>query len=432
MDIGGEPLSCALLSKVFGDAISPSCEVVPGSELKQAGSHTAMLRDVATQNHKVFLKKVTATFVANKAWNDRRRVLLYIRNELRFYHEFAPLLRARGVAIPNTVHLKGHNLDGIEEFEETPPPAHLRCCGAMLFIEPLSDAARYEQCSPVTVQQARLVLNAAAKLHAAALEDVPLLERAATRLQRNGGSFALTARNPKELLELTASWERFKLSFAPVAPSGFFEREEIASLGARLQAAAPWIAEQLSPRPQDMWATLVHGDLKSMNVFLPVQLLISSGHAGEAGVEEAAGVATGDAAVLIDFASTGVGFGMADVAMHLVHALLPSDLDGGGEEALLDAYLDALAAARGADTVPYPRELALRHFRLGICDYGRFMMGRFWGAASPESFARQADRPNVALMNRNLASALRFVERLSQYLTHVESERTCAAARVET
>ena len=133
----------------------------------------------------------------------------------------------------------------------------------------------------------------------------------------------------------------------------------------------------------------------------------------------------GPAATLIDFASTGVGLGMADVAMHLVHALVPSDLDGGGEEALIDGYLAALAAARGVAAVelaPYPRELALRHFRLATCDYGRFIMGRFWAAATPERFAAAAASPNVVLANRDLASALRFVERISTYLAEFEEE----------
>ena len=43
----------------------------------------------------------------------------------------------------------------------------------------------------------------------------------------------------------------------------------------------------------------------------------------------------------------GRGPGHGDVAMHLVHALVPADLDGGCEEALIDGYLAALAEARG-------------------------------------------------------------------------------------
>ena len=96
--------------------------------------------------------------------------------------------------------------------------------------------------------------------------------------------------------------------------------------------------------------------------------------------------------------------------------LFPNLFNGGGEEALIDGYLAALAAARGVAAVelaPYPRELALRHFRLATCDYGRFIMGRFWAAATPERFAAAAASPNVVLANRDLASALRFVERIA-------------------
>ena len=109
---------------------------------------------------------------------------------------------------------------------------------------------------------------------------------------------------------------------------------------------------------------------------------------------------------------------MADVAMHLVHELVPADLDGGCEEALIDGYLAALAEARGQPSSrvklsPYPRELALGHFRLATCDYGRFVMGRFWAAATSASRRRRRARTSSSIANCDLASALRFVERIS-------------------
>ena len=412
-DVGGSPVPPAVLSTAFGVG-SPTCELVPGTELRQAGSHTGLLRDAGDPARTVFLKKVTASLVASKAWNDRRRVLLYIRNELRFYNEFADGLRRNGVGIPLVQHAAGENLDGIEDYEEEPPAARLERCGALLFMEPFAEASRYVQQSPLSLSQARRLLAAAARLHAAAWEETEVLGRAAERLQRHGGSFALSARNPKELRELTASWSRFMSAFDSGAPAGFFARPEIAALGSRLQAAAPWTSAQLSPAPGDRFATLVHGDLKAMNVFLP---------AAPAEVDSLPSCATAaEGVVLIDFASTGVGFGMADVAMHLVHALMPADLEGGGEEALINGYLDALAAARGAAASPYPREQALRHFRLATCDYGRFVMGRFWSSATPERFEAAAHSPNVVLANRNLASALRFVERIHACLAEFEAE----------
>ena len=101
---------------------------------------------------------------------------------------------------------------------------------------------------------------------------------------------------------------------------------------------------------------------------------------------------------------------------------------GLGEEALVDYYLEALASRRGGGgAAPYPRDAALRHYRLAICDYGRFVMGRFWRDATPASFAANAAKPNVVLANRNLASALRFVERISECLGAVEAEMAVAS-----
>jgi len=162
-----------------------------------------------------------------------------------------------------------------------------------------------------------------------------------------------------------------------------------------LLCAAPWVAHQLAPAPTDPLACLVHGDLKAMNAFLPCQ------HPDPG-------------ALLIDFASTGVGYGMADVAMHLCHALMPGDLRT-HEAGLLARYLRCLGK-------PYDPELARRHYELATIDYGRFVMGRFWGAASPDSFWAKREKSNVALVHRDVPSALHFVERLDAYLAKYEGE----------
>jgi hypothetical protein len=429
--VDGEPIPPDVLAAAFGASSGDKLriEVVPGSELKQAGSHTAVLCAAgATEGageggqQRVFLKKVTAAHVAHRPWIDRRRVLLYIRNELRLYAEFAQELREAGVSIAASTALESRNLDGIEALEEEPPPEVLRECGALMFIAPLSDPARYMQGSPLSLRQAAHVLRAVARLHAAAWGRVPLLQRAATRLQRHGGSFALASRNPKELANMVQSWGSFCEAFGSAAaagvPPGFFARPEVAALGQRMMQAAPWLAAQLSPAPDDAsgQATLVHGDLKAMNVFVP------TADAADAG----------EGAVLIDWASTGVGLGMADVAFFLAHSIAPHDLDGGGDEALLDEYLQELQTARAASQPPpppqgaaavveeYPRAMALRHFRLATCDYGRFVMGRFWGSATPESFRAKHSNPNVTLPNRDVAAMLRFVTVVERYLGEFE------------
>eukprot|EP00966_Prymnesium_polylepis_P030252 703266-Prymnesium_polylepis.2 len=185
-DVDGGPIPPAVLSVALGVS-SPTCELVPGTELRQAGSHTGLLRDASNHAATVFLKKVTASLVVNKPWNDRRRVLLYIRNELRFYNEFADGLRRSGVSIPSVRHAAGEQLDGIEQYEEEPPAALLERCGALLFMEPFANPARYVQQSPLSQSRARRLLAGAARLHAAAWEDTGVLGRAAERLQRFGG-----------------------------------------------------------------------------------------------------------------------------------------------------------------------------------------------------------------------------------------------------
>ena len=47
-------------------------------------------------------------------------------------------------------------------------------------------------------------------------------------------------------------------------------------------------------------------------------------------------------AIMIDFSCTGIGYGMSDVGMHIVHAVLPNDFENGGEEWLVEGYLSAL------------------------------------------------------------------------------------------
>ena len=127
--------------------------------------------------------------------------------------------------------------------------------------------------------------------------------------------------------------------------------------------------------------------------------------------------AAGDEAaapMLIDFASTGVGFGMCDVAMLLTHSVSPSVLADGGLERLLDVYLDALEEK---GVVGYDKPTAMRHFHLATVDYARFVVSRFWTGASAEAFAKRAANPNVCLPNRDVEAAIRFAERVDESLT---------------
>ena len=117
--------------------------------------------------------------------------------------------------------------------------------------------------------------------------------------------------------------------------------------------------------------------------------------------------------MLIDFASTGVGLGMCDVAMLLAHSVSPTTLANGGQERLLATYLDAL---RAKGVVGYDTATATRHFHLATVDYARFVVSRFWGGASAAAFARRAANPNVCLPNRDVQAARRFAEHVDASL----------------
>ena len=152
----------------------------------------------------------------------------------------------------------------------------------------------------------------------------------------------------------------------------------------------------MSLGPASPHATLVHGDFKAMNVMLPPD-----------------GAAATTAPLLIDFASTGVGLGMQDLAMLLAHSVAPSTLADGGQARLIDAYLTALEE-RGV--TGYDRPTAMRHFHLATVDYARFVVSRFWAGASAAAFAKRAANPNVCLPNRDVEAALRFAERIDESL----------------
>lgn len=397
-----------------------------------------------TAPSELFVKQVDASHYSHKAWADLRRTLLYARTESRFYGEILPLLRSSGKLTTSHLapdcHLAECNLEGLVGEEETAtdvshvPAALANASGnaeaaatiddAKISIELLQGKGgalvltslgsdQYFQKSPLSPHQASTCLAAVARLHAACWEDTAILSVVANRLSDMGGSYNLAVRNPKELKNMVASWEHFRSQFRETNVE-LFDKESVQNLGQRVFDNARYISDAVSPKYTDDYATCVHGDFKAMNVFLPTD---------ESGSEDA---------VLIDFASTGVGLGLSDVAMHVAHALRPDDLANGGEEALVDQYLAALDAERRRTVKaedlhtykPYPRDVAMRHYKLATVDYFRFILGRFWRSATPETFDKRKDSPNSTLVNRNAEAALAFVERVDKYLAEIEEERT--------
>lgn len=423
-----------------------------------------------------FVKQVDARhYAGKKAWPDFRRTLMYARTEVRFYNEFLPDLQ-RAIArreqpdaadssspwsssslanrdITPQIYRAHCNLDGLLTEEEAatdpngPGPVMVDWMtigaaerivddatnaagsniqdqwGSYIVMEAIPDS-QYFQDSPISLDQAKKTLAAAAALHAAAWEDTALLRKAQERLSR--GSYHLHTRNPKELAGMREAWKHFETQFRGYDQALF---GRCGDMGHRVQALANYICDATSPGPTDQYATLSHGDFKAMNCFLPVQPKETIN--GDA-TKNPRGV------VMVDFASIGVGFGMSDVAMHIHHAVRPIDLACGGEMMLVDHYLDVLNRLLDEKQNNYPREVALRHYQLAVADYFRFFLGRFWKSATPKGFTKLKDSKNTALINRDVDAAMAFLNRVEEHVTQIELEKkalegdNCSAGGVTT
>lgn len=394
-----------LLQPVFS---SLTCVELLGDPIVQAsavGYKCRLLSSADNVPERVFVKHVdAATYAATKKdWHDLRRALVYVRTEVRFYKSLQlpcmPMVEYAEYNLKGLIPEDDHVTDAGER-AEMPTVEECRDKGGLLVLD-LIDDTDYYQASPLTMDQCKQCLTAIAALHKAGWENVPLLKKAARDLSIP--TFSLSLRNPKELANIEASWKNFRGAFeSQLKDAGLWERT--ATLATRLKQNAHYISQQLSPSPTDSFATLVHGDYKAMNAFLPRSL--------------------DQKAILCDFASAGIGNAMMDVAMHISHAVLPDDLsaiqsnsDNTGEMELLDHYLDAL------DVEEYPRDTALLHYKLALVDYLRFFMGRMWASATPETMQSKRNNPNINNINRYPQAAMAFLDRGERYLTEIEAMR---------
>jgi len=407
-DISGDHVTCERLSSALRRGVR-SVEVVEGTERRWPQSHSAKLRLTVEESEsegtmELFLKKVVARYLPEQPLDDLRRDLLSNRVEARFYSEFVPILSARGLRL-----LKAAFVDEqLAALDEHPASAAaeqervLRQGGVMLLLDCADH--RYFQVSPLDEQQLRCTLRALAHLHAAAWEDEALLHAAAERMNKEGGYWKMSQRGSAELESMERHWSAYIAAFQGEAPE-LLSRPEIIALAARLRHVAPWVAKQVRAGPRDPRATLVHGDFKAMNVFLPRE-----------------GVEDGDA-LPIDFQWVGPGLGMSDVAMHLSHSGAVAALRGGGEERLVEYYHGHLCARLDAGAAAtYSLEAAARDYALGVLDWARMALGAFFRDASPAAFAARASNPNVGLVYRDAEASFEFVRRVDRCLARVERE----------
>mmetsp|Transcript_24838 Transcript_24838/g.28719 ORF Transcript_24838/g.28719 Transcript_24838/m.28719 type:complete len:441 (-) Transcript_24838:29-1351(-) len=383
-------------------------------------------------NNKLFVKCVEASKYAHKPWGDLRRTLLYSRTEARFYSDILPLLKENSSSswkiAPDCYLAESvlHDLIGEEESAaakvvtgdgqdhepkyDTSEKSVLENKGGNLILESIQ--GNYYQTSPLSITEASQCLATIAKFHATAFGNQEILHKVSTKLCEYGGSYHLKNRNPKELENICHTWDAFLGNIQEAAPADFFTRENIRNLGQRIGNIAHYISDELSPAHKDEFATIVHGDFKAMNIFIPLR---DSDNDGD-------GI-TKPEPLLIDFASAGVGNGLSDVAMHITHAVVPSDLANGGEEKLVEYYLSELRNALPPSQKDlYPKTVAMRHYRLATVDYFRFVLGRLWKGVTLESFEKRKDSKNAVLVNRSVEAALAFIQRVDKYTEIIENE----------
>mmetsp|Transcript_42641 Transcript_42641/g.48129 ORF Transcript_42641/g.48129 Transcript_42641/m.48129 type:complete len:366 (+) Transcript_42641:380-1477(+) len=309
--------------------------------------------------------------------------------------------------------------------------------GGYIVMEAIPDT-HYLQDSPITIQQAKEALETMGAFHASAWENQDLLQKAQHRLSR--GSYHLKTRNRNEVAGLMEAWEQFTTAFGIIDTDKDKDEDNTdTNLGRRIQNLAEYICHETSPEPGDKYATLSHGDCKAMNIFLPVN--------NDNNIQRKMNQDTtvdnkykDRGVILVDFASTGVGLGMSDVAMLIHHAVRPEQLENGGEMILIDHYLTTVNSLLSLKQQQkqqgrrvhhdvnnsqqpisiYPKEMALWHYKLAVVDYFRFFLGRFWKSATPESFEKKKHRKNIALINRDRDAALAFLQRARKYITEIE------------
>ena len=237
----------------------------------------------------------------------------------------------------------------------------------------------------------------------------------------------------QQMKEMPAVWLNFVVNFSGVSPGArdLLSRPAMVALGERMVALCPWVAQQIHGDAATRFKTLVHGDFKAMNVFVPRDLTADDTptQAGTAGT-----------AIPIDFQWSGQGLGMLDVAMHLYHSVEVAAMVGGGEDQLLRHYHTHVVRQLQAATHATPQtataaqqytfQVAHRHYELCIVDYARIVLSYFYKNASPEAFAGRANRENCSMVYRTAEAALRFVERVEQCVQRFEQERIVGGSDV--
>uniref|UniRef100_A0A7S3QJV6 Aminoglycoside phosphotransferase domain-containing protein n=1 Tax=Chaetoceros debilis TaxID=122233 RepID=A0A7S3QJV6_9STRA len=400
---------------------STSAHIVQGSA---EGFIIEAQRNGDSQPRHLFVKYVDVPKYGQKSWPDLRRTIHYCRTEVRFYNEILPLLRdglEEEWVIAPEIYLAEYDVQGLmnedestaakkaDDVEQHPQydesdMSVLHGKYGIIIMDNVVEINKCYQKAPLRESIAIASVEGLARFHASAFGNNVILGKVEERLCQYGGSYHLKNRNPLELKNLVKAWDEFIINIGPVNKE-VFGMPSIKALGQRLFDMAEFVSEELSPAPTSSCATIVHGDYKAMNVFF------TDNENGDTST------------ILIDFASTGVGLGMSDLAMHVANVALAEDLDNGMEEVLFERYYAALPKI--IQDV-YSVAAARRHYQYATVDFCRYILGRMWKGATVATFEQRNKNPNWAMINRSPEAAIKLIVRTDKYLKLIEEEKDAA------
>ncbi|RLN64551.1 hypothetical protein BBJ28_00009497 [Nothophytophthora sp. Chile5] len=397
-------------------------EFLPDSTHYGKHSTVAKLRvSFKDQDHQttLFLKKSVRHELPPRSAAHWARDLASYRTEATFYAHFAARLQARGVAIVRPFAVFQSDASGrcSPNLVASPPSVAVESQATqpenfLLLLECLDDGddsspSTYEAADCLELEDTRQVLRYLAALHASAWGQPRLLAQAGAELWPAACWWAYPKRGELELAQAASVWPgvlRHFRSFFEAEDSGLPSMAELASLGQRMIQHAAYISASLSEAPR--LQTLVHGDLKSANLFFETR---------------------SREVVAFDWQWSGLGLGALDVANLLNTSVSISLLsDDRDEQELLQFYHTCLTEklrTLGMETSSYSFAAFERHYMLATLEYGRLLISNFWKDMTPTSCVAKAGKANCGLGYRSIPHVVRMVRKLHEGLRRVERER---------
>ncbi|CAM9760508.1 unnamed protein product, partial [Ectocarpus sp. 8 AP-2014] len=295
--------------------------------------------------------------------------------------------------------------------------------------------------------------------------------RYARGLHKQGTFWSLEKRDAGDLAGLEEEYQKLLGNFRPLLPAAWFEAPHQGGdavgdaprhpggcaggderhLGRRLAARALSLDAAVHANGDDVLASsgggkrgrsLVHGDLKTWNVFFKTGGWAEAGEQGEGAAARDGGggdakepaAAAGGKVKIIDWQWCGEGLAAADAAYVICTSLEPSLLSR--ERELLDHYHAELSwglearfgkppapeGGGGSDGAWYPSGQFADDYRVAFLDYMRCVVSTLWKGLTPEKMDRnRSSGPGMSLINRSARHMQWMIEKATRLLYELDS-----------